>query len=183
MYKETDRERSLAFRLFRDGIRRVRFEQATTWDELVRLLQILSIAFTAIRQQEDDLVTLLRKAGFDHIRIAAIEGFLPEEEQTEASLAATTRHAGHERRDPPAHWDLPLPPLKEAAPLRYRTVPEELLERLRAEEAATTVAPEAVRAGAGAASPGRRDRSRGGDRVRPRGPGVPDRRGTGGPRR
>jgi hypothetical protein len=145
VYKDADRERSLAFRLFRDGIRRLQFERATTWDELVRLLQILSIAFTAIRQQEDDLVTLLRKAGFDHIRITAIEGFLPEEEQTEASLVAATHRAGQERRDPPAHWDLPLPPLKEATPLRYRTVPEELLDRLRAEEAATTVAPEAVR--------------------------------------
>jgi hypothetical protein len=145
VYKDADRERSLAFRLFRDGIRRVRFEQATTWDELVRLLQILSIAFTAIRQQEDDLVTLLRKAGFEHIRIAAIEGFLPEEEQTEASLAAATQRAGQERRDPPAHWDLPFPALKEAAPLRFRPVSEELLERLRHEEEARTVAPEAVR--------------------------------------
>ncbi len=145
VYKDADRERSLAFRLFRDGIRRVQFEPTTTWEELVRLLQILSIAFTAIRQQEDDLVTLLRKAGFEHIRITAIEGFLPEEEQTEESLVAATQHAGQERRDPPAHWDLPFPPLKEAAPLRYRTVSEELLERLRAEEAETTVAPEAVR--------------------------------------
>jgi hypothetical protein len=145
VYKEADRERSLAFRLFRDGIRRIQFEPATSWDELVRLLQILSIAFTAIRQQEDDLVTLLRKAGFEHIRITAIEGFVPEEEQTEASLAAATQHAGQERRDPPAHWDLPFPPLKEAAPLRYRPVSEDLLERLRAEEAEGTVAPEAVR--------------------------------------
>ena len=145
VYKDADRERSLAFRLFRDGIRRVQFEPATAWSELVRLLQILSIAFTAIRQQEDDLVTLLRKAGFEHIRIAAIEGFLPEEEQTEESLVAATHHAGDQRRDPPAHWDLPFPPLKEAAPLRYRPVSEELLERLRAEEAEKTVAPEAVR--------------------------------------
>jgi hypothetical protein len=145
VYREADRERSLAFRLFRDGIRRVRFEQATEWSELVRLLQILSIAFTAIRQQEDDLVTLLRKAGFEHIRIAAIEGFLPEEEQTEAALATVTRHGGQEHRDPPARWDLPFPSLKEAAPLRYRPVSEELLQRLRAEEAAKTVAPEAVR--------------------------------------
>ena len=182
VYKDADRERSLAFRLFRDGIRRVQFEQATTWEELVRLLQILSIAFTAIRQQEDDLVTLLRKAGFEHIRIAAIEGFLPEEEQTEASLAAATQHAGQERRDPPAQWDLPFPPLKEAAPLRYRPVSEELLERLRAEEAETTVAPEAVRVALELLHLAARDRPRGGDRLRPRGPGVPDRRGADGPR-
>ena len=145
VYKDADRERSLAFRLFRDGIRRVQLAPTTTWDELVRLLQILSISFTAVRQQEDDLVTLLRKAGFEHIKIAAIEGFVPEEEQGEASLEARKQYAGQERRDPPAQWDLPFPPLKEAAPLRYRPVSEELLERLRAEEAEKTVGPEAVR--------------------------------------
>ena len=145
VYKEVDRERSLAFRLFRDGIRSLRFEKTTTWDELVRLLQILSIRFTSVRQQEEDLVTLLRKAGFDHIRIAAIEGFVPEEEQAEASPAPEAHHGGTERRDPPARWDLPLPPLQEVAPLGYRPVSEELLQRLRAEEAPETVAPEAVR--------------------------------------
>lgn len=144
VYKEVDRERSLAFRLFRDGIRRVQLGRATTWEELVRILQILSISFTAVRQQEEDLVTLLRKAGFEHIRIAAIEGFVPEEEQSEATHTAETQRA-EPRREPPARWDLPLPPLKEAAPLRFRPVSEELLGRLREEEASETVAPEAVR--------------------------------------
>ena len=145
VYKDVDRERSLAFRLFRDGIRSLRFEKPTTWDELVRLLQILSIGFTSVRQQEEDLVTLLRKAGFDHIRSAAIEGFVPEEEQTEALSVPGAREGGQERHEPPADWDLPAPSLTETAPLRYRPVSEELLKRLRAEEATETVAPEAVR--------------------------------------
>src|SRR5512136_3244878 len=84
VYLERDRERSLAFRLFRDGVRKIAFAAETTWDELLRLLQILSIRYTGVRQQEDDLVTLLRKAGFDGIHVAAIEGFVPEEEHQEA---------------------------------------------------------------------------------------------------
>jgi hypothetical protein len=143
VYVDKDRERSLAFRLFRDGIRHLTFEPTTTWDELVHLLQLLSIRYSGVRQQEDDLVTLLRKAGFEHIRLSAIEGFVPEEEQAEA---APSQHAERARYDPPAQWDLPLPPLKEAAPLRYRPVPEELLERLRTEETTEAAATDAVRA-------------------------------------
>jgi hypothetical protein len=146
VYVDKDRERSLAFRLFRDGVRRLAFEPTTTWDELVRLLQILSIRYTGVRQQEDDLVTLLRKAGFEHIKVSAIEGFVPEEEQAEASPSGRTGARERGRYDPPAQWDLPLPALKEAAPLRYRPVSEELLGRLRAEEAAAAAATDAVRA-------------------------------------
>jgi hypothetical protein len=148
VYSDQDRERSLAFRLFRDGIRRLTLEAETSWAELVRLLQILSIRYTGVRQQEDDLVTLLRKAGFEHIRLAAIEGFVPEEEQAEAALSGGGVTAGRQatRYDPPDRWDLPLPPLKEAAPLQYRRVSEELLGRLRAEESAETAATGALRA-------------------------------------
>lgn len=146
VYADKDRERSLAFRLFRDGVRQLTFEAATTWAELVRLLQILSIRYTGVRQQEDDLVTLLRKAGSEHIKLSAIEGFVPEEEQAEASLSSHAATRERARYDPPAQWDMPLPPLKEAAPLQYRPVSEELLERLRAEESTETAATDAVRA-------------------------------------
>lgn len=127
-------------------MRRLTFETTTTWAELVHLLQLLSIGYTGVRQQEDDLVTLLRKAGFENIKVSAIEGFVPEEEQAEAALAGQSAAAETARFDPPAQWDLPLPPLKEAAPLRYRSVSEELLVRLRAEEATEEAATNAVRA-------------------------------------
>jgi hypothetical protein len=146
VYLERDRERSLAFRLFRDGVRRIAFAAETTWDELLRLLQILSIRYTGVRQQEDDLVTLLRKAGFDGIHVTAIEGFVPEEENKESSLAADLLRGTREHFDPPPKWDLPLPPFPEAAPLRYRPVAPELLARLRAEEADETVPKHALRA-------------------------------------
>jgi hypothetical protein len=146
VYLERDRERSLAFRLFRDGVRKIAFAAEATWDELLRLLQILSIRYTGVRQQEDDLVTLLRKAGFDGIHVAAIEGFVPEEEQRESPLEADILRGTREHYDPPPQWDLPLPPFPEAAPLRYRPVAPELLARLRAEEAEDTVPKHALRA-------------------------------------
>jgi hypothetical protein len=146
VYLERDRERSLAFRLFRDGVRRLSFAAETSWDELLRLLQILSIRYTGVRQQEDDLVTLLRKAGFRGVHVTAIEGFVPEEEHREEPLDAGLLRGARRRCDPPADWDLPLPPFPEAAPLRYRPVAPELLARLRAEEADDTVARHAIRA-------------------------------------
>jgi hypothetical protein len=145
VYLERDRERSLAFRLFRDGVRRLAFAAETGWDELLRLLQILSIRYTGVRQQEDDLVTLLRKAGFHSISIAAIEGFVPEEESAEPTLGDLLRGT-HERYEAPSQWDLPLPAFSEAAPVRFRPIAPELLERLRAEEAEDTVPRHALRA-------------------------------------
>jgi hypothetical protein len=144
VYVEKDRERSLAFRLFRDGVRQLTFDPATTWEELLRLLEILSIRYTGVRQQEDDLVTLLRKASFAHVAMTAIEGFVPEEEQTESAPGRRTRDDAS-RYDPPRGWDPPAA-LGEARPLRHRTVPDELRQRLQAEEAPGTVATHAVRA-------------------------------------
>ena len=145
VYLEKDRERSLSFRLFRDGVRRIGLEPGMTWVEMLRLLQILSIRYTGVRQQEEDLVTLLRKAGFDHVSVSAIEGFVPEEEFAEPAIGDLLRGATR-RHEAPARWDLPLPPFPEAVPLRYRPVGAELLERLRAEEAEEAVPKEAVRA-------------------------------------
>lgn len=145
VYVERDRERSLAFRLFRDGVRRLSVAPGTSWEELLRLLEILSIRFTGVRQQEDDLVTLLRKAGFEGIALQAIEGFVPEEEMAEAAAPALARDPAAFRFDPPRQWDS-LPDFAEAAPLRHRAVPPELLRRLRDEEAPDQLAPQALRA-------------------------------------
>ena len=173
VYLERDRERSLAFRLFRDGVRRLSFMAGTSWDELLRLLQILSIRYTGVRQQEDDLVTLLRKAGFESVQMAAIEGFVPEEEHQESPLDPGLLRGARERYDPPPQWDTPLPPFPEAAPLVYRPVTEGLLARLRAEEAEDAGAgpgpARGLRAAAGP-GPGRPSRRA---RIRPGGARVP----------
>ena len=78
VYLNRDRERSLAFRLYRDGVRALKFRDGFDWEELAKLLEILSIRYTGVHQQEDDVVTLLWKANFVHLDIVAVEGFVPE---------------------------------------------------------------------------------------------------------
>jgi len=98
-----------------------------------------------VRQQEDDLVTLLRKADFAHVRIAAIEGFVPEEEQSRDGRRAPPSRTPRTPR-PADGLGPPAPPFQRRWPLRYRTVPEEALTLLRAEESAESVPRHAARA-------------------------------------
>jgi hypothetical protein len=141
VYLERDRERSLAFRLFRDGVRRISLQPDVAWEELLRLLEILSIRYTGIRQSEDDIVTLLWKAGFKHIGIVAVEGFVPDEERPEGDLLAgdqpkkkrKKRRSGTAHIDAPPDFDLPLPLFEEQAALVWRDIPEERLVELAQE--------------------------------------------------
>jgi hypothetical protein len=129
VYLERERERSLAFRLYRDGVRRLTLRPGLPWDEVLGLVEILSVRYTSVRQQEEDIVTLLSKASFPHVSFVAIEGFVPDEEVHEDGAPAVAL----EHVEPPADWDLPLPELGPAVPLAYRPLPEGELLRLRAE--------------------------------------------------
>jgi hypothetical protein len=128
-YREPDREKSLAFRLFRDGVRRLALHPSVSWDELLQLLQILAVRYTAVRQQEEDIVTLLRKAEFRGISIEAVEGFTPSEEHPEPELDDKAQRAA--RAQPPAGWDTPLPRFPEPGPIQFRPVAEGELAPLR----------------------------------------------------
>jgi hypothetical protein len=132
VYREQDRERSLAFRLFRDGVRRVNIETGLSWEEMVQLLEVLSIRSTGVRQQEDDLITLLRKASFQRIVIESVEGFVPDEENPEAAPEQQARAEGGE---PPDDWDLPLPRPEAGGAVEWRVVAPSEIGALRAEEA------------------------------------------------
>ncbi len=156
VYEEEDRERSLAFRLFRDGVRRLTFAKSTEWDELLRLLEVLSVRFTGVRQQEDDVVTLLRKAGFRGIQVEAVEGFVPEEEDPEAPEGPAQPPAGDGgdgldfddavlAPGAPFDFDLPLPPSPAPAGFAFREVPAKYLQALQAEESSDTLPDRAVR--------------------------------------
>jgi hypothetical protein len=80
VYLNRDRERSLAFRLYRDGVRALTFRKGFQAEELTRLLEILSIRYTGVHQREEDMVTLLWKARFTHLDVATVEGIVPEDE-------------------------------------------------------------------------------------------------------
>jgi hypothetical protein len=129
VYLERDRERSLAFRLFRDGVRKLSFRPGLDWEEILGLVEILSVRYTSVRQQEDDIVTLLAKTAFPHLGFVAIEGFVPDEEvQEEGAPAAALAHV-----EPPASWDLPAPELGAAVPITFRPLPARALEALGGE--------------------------------------------------
>jgi hypothetical protein len=139
VYREDDREKSLAFRLYRDGVRRLTFARGAPFDELLRLLEILAVRFTGIREPEDDIVTLLRKAELKAVQIVAVEGFTSEDDPDhEARRLQAARPA-------PAAFDTPFPKLRPPRPLAFRAVPDEDLEPLRAEAGAEAVVPGALR--------------------------------------
>ncbi|MEC7987581.1 MAG: hypothetical protein VX278_20610 [Myxococcota bacterium] len=152
VYLERDRERSLAFRLFRDGVRKITIQPGVSWSELLRLLEVLSIRFTGIRQQEDDIVTLLLKSGFQGIQISAVEGFVPDDEEYcgDDLNAAAAREARERRREKshvavPNDWDLPLPDVLEPIDLEYKSLNEDRLEELRQEGTSLTLSQNTVR--------------------------------------
>jgi hypothetical protein len=142
VYEEEDREKSLSFRLFRDGVRRVVLSRGVVFPELLHLLEILAVRYTGVRQQEDDIVTLLRKAEFKTLSFQAVEGFVPDEENPEPMVARDVEA----RVGPPATFDTPFPALGAPVPLAWREVPDAALAELRAEEAPEGLAPNALRA-------------------------------------
>ncbi len=144
IYRETDRERSLAFRLFRDGVRRLAFQPGAEWEDFVRLLEILSLRFTGVRQQEDDLVTLLRKTRFKGITYYAVEGFVPDEVEPEPPMPK--EFDSREKVPLPEQWDRESASFEQVGRALYRSVPEPILQRLRAEEDPGAVVRSAVRA-------------------------------------
>lgn len=140
VYLERDRDRSLAFRLFRDGVRRLTISPDVVWEELLRLLEILSIRFTGVRQQEDDVVTLLLKSGFKSIEISAVEGFVPDDDEYcgDDPSAGAAREVRRKRRaeshiEVPRDWDLPLPEPLDAVELTYVSLNEQDLASIREE--------------------------------------------------
>jgi hypothetical protein len=135
VYLNRDRERSLAFRLYRDGVRRLRFRSGFDWEELARLIEILSIRYTGVHQREDDMVTLLWKADFTHLEITAVEGIVPDEGER-------TRAAGTESAPAfslPDDVDLPRPSLPPPVGPSWVPLSEEDLAALRAEASAATL--------------------------------------------
>ncbi|OFX24733.1 MAG: hypothetical protein A2V77_14635 [Anaeromyxobacter sp. RBG_16_69_14] len=138
VYHDADREKSLSFRLFRDGLRRLTILPHATWEEQLKLLEILAVRYSGVRQQEDDTVTLLRRVGFRGIAVVAVEGFTPAEETPEPALDERVGRTGRFR--PPVGWDTPLRKLPAPGPLAFREVADESLAPLRAEDGEGAVA-------------------------------------------
>lgn len=74
VYRNRDREQSLAYKLFRDGVRGVIFREGINWSELSRFLKILGVRYNGVHLFEEDIVTMLWKESFQSIEILAVEG-------------------------------------------------------------------------------------------------------------
>jgi hypothetical protein len=143
VYRETDREKSFAFRLYRDGVRRLKILPGVSWDEISRFVAIMSLRYTGIRQQEDDIVTLLWSGGFRHIQVVTVEsyGWFDDEAESEQSSGVRGRRSRLQAAlfDMPAAFDHTFPPIHGSADVRPVEVPATQLQQLAAEasEAAT----------------------------------------------
>lgn len=148
VYLDRDRDRSLAFRLYRDGVRKISVHAGAPWSELLKLLEVLSIRFVGVRQTEDDMVVLLWKAGFHAIDIEAVEGFVPDEEvgadELEMQDGAGGR-GGTPHIEAPFDFDLPAPDLRVRAPLEHRELPPVWRDALVAEDAANHLPEQCLR--------------------------------------
>ena len=134
IYRDVDRERSLAYRLYRDGVRRVTIRSQVPWEELVGLLEVLSIRYTGLRQHEDDIVTLLRRASFEAIQIEAMRGFIASEDAGDAhAMESRVIDQAKARVDQPHDTDLPPPRLGERVRPSYVPLPEDICQRTAAE--------------------------------------------------
>ena len=129
VYLNRDRERSLAFRLHRDGVRTLTFRKGFQAEELTRLLEILSIRYTGVHQREDDMVTLLWKARFEHLDVATVQGIVPE--GTEGSEDEPS--AGSPGVALPDDIDLPRPELPPPKGPTWIEIAPERLQALRDE--------------------------------------------------
>ncbi|OPX17993.1 hypothetical protein BXT86_03510 [candidate division WOR-3 bacterium 4484_100] len=68
IYKETEKELSIAFRLFRDGIRNIAFTNGLTRDELLLFLDIIGK-----QSKDEDIALNLWEADFSHIEFYVVE--------------------------------------------------------------------------------------------------------------
>jgi hypothetical protein len=146
VYIERDRERSLAYKLFRDGVRKITIQEAVAWEELTSLLEILSIRYVGIHMNEDDVLTLLWKAGFRNIDIEAIEGFTLDDEQeapdagaSGQSLAGAYTSDGVGEAKAPRDFDLPAPELPPAARTAWEDVSDDQLKEAQGELASANL--------------------------------------------
>jgi hypothetical protein len=135
VYREADRERSLAFRLFRDGVRALEIGETVDWDELVSLLEVLSVRFVGVRQGEHDVVTMLRACDFQHIQVHSVEGAMEASAERVAGGATQIRR----RFEAPADFDLPLPVLEHRKPVTFVQVEYEDRLALADETSAQTL--------------------------------------------
>jgi hypothetical protein len=152
VFLDRDRERSLPFRLYRDGVRRLIIRSQATWDEIVALLGVVAIRAKGIRQQEDDVVTMLWNAAFRHIDVEAVEGLVAEDDERGPELPGVGQPSGLTPRtalqamafQAPYTFDHAPPPLGDRGAVVFREVPSSYLEQVRQQDSPSALPIEAA---------------------------------------
>jgi len=142
VHAEKDREKSLASRLYRDGIRRLTIQPGATWEEELKLLEVVSVRFIGVRQQEEDVVTLLTRAAFRSISFASVGGLVESAQDDPDGAVRPHRRSG---RSFPADFDGPPPPVLPPRQFGYFEIPRIALEGFQAEEPPEALPGNAVR--------------------------------------
>ncbi len=76
VYFDADREAGLPFRLYRDGVRMLSIEVGLSREEMEDFLELLARRpSTGHEAEEEDLVTMMWRRSFAHIKYQAVEGF------------------------------------------------------------------------------------------------------------
>ncbi len=110
VYSQASRSESMAWVLFKDGIRNITFLAGFEEEEIVGFLDVLHRARTLSADDNDDLLTLLWEKDFQRFRyqfqdLAADSGsmVLPESDELEETTAASPRRVTHavEEEAPP----------------------------------------------------------------------------------
>lgn len=95
VYHNADRNESLAFRFYGDGVREITFREGLEPHELRGFLEVLRRAVES-QQVQDDVVTLLWERDFRHIQYLFISLEDLTEESGQVAYDADEGHEGHE---------------------------------------------------------------------------------------
>ncbi len=79
VYELNTREDNFAFRLYRDGIRRLDFVEGLSEEELETFMNIITTDFDRGEGMDRDVVSLIWEADFKHIQILSVDTFAEED--------------------------------------------------------------------------------------------------------
>lgn len=140
VYLDRDNDRSLPFRLWRDGVRRLGLKPDAPWESWVRLIEILAVRMSRIRGDEDDVVSLVWRAELEGLRLEAVDG-----------VVFGTRTGDGRRFDhhlpAPRNLDQPAPELEALGDLAFVPVAAADLASLRDELGPASTERDALRLG------------------------------------
>ena len=82
VYENADKKDNFSFKFHQDGVRQFTFLEGLTLEEVKYFLSVIRTNFQSNEHADDDTVTLLWKAGMQHINHMVVETFIYQGEET-----------------------------------------------------------------------------------------------------